>query len=378
MGVGPRGLLLVVLLTCGLSAQPATRQTTNLAALEAYPAFYHLKPVSIAGEIAVRDTGALDISNDGSTMPLAFKGSMPSGTADLRGELWDLGRMRPDDPRLATYLATYDVSKMFQLDPGQTWPQPGEALVFAATSVTAATPSSAPSVRAVVLRPARYVDQPITLTGQFSAQNILGHLPEGPNKSRWDFVLRTGDAAVWVVNLRPKGKDFNLALNTRIDTGRWLEVTGTLRQARGLQWLDAQDGTIKLTRPAQEEPTDERSSAPALGPAPDVVFSAPTDGEIDVPTGTSVRIQVSRGLDPASIKERIAAAYVDSGLPGGAILPPAPEFTMQYNAIARVIEIRFAAPLARFRSVRVSLADGIVGTDKQPLPPWMLEFQTGL
>ena len=73
----------------------------------------------------------------------------------------------------------------------------------------------------------------------------------------------------------------------------------------------------------------------------------------------------------------MSVIYVDGGLPGGAVLPPAPEFTTQYNAIARVIEIRFSAPLARFRSVRVALTDGIVGTDKQPVRPWMLEFQTG-
>jgi hypothetical protein len=373
MSAGPRGLLLVVLLTCGLAAQPTTRQATNLAALKAYPSFYHLKSVLIAGDLAVRDTGAIELSNDGGTMLVVFKGSVPNGAADLRGELWDVGRMRSDDPRLAAI----DVARTLQIDANKPWPQPGQVLVFAASSITAGTPPSAPSVRHVVLSPGRYLDQSITLIGQFSGRNILGHLPEGPNKSRWDFVLRTGDAAVWVTNLRPKGKDFDLALDTRIDTGRWLEVTGTLRQGHGLQWIDGQGGTIKLTRPSQEAPSDEGPTVPTLGPAPEVVFSAPTAGEIDVPSGTKIRIQVSRDLDPASIKGRVEAVYVDGGLPGGAVLPPPPAFTTQYNAIARVIEIRFAAPLVRFRSVRVSLLDGVVGTDKQPLRPWTLEFQTG-
>ena len=373
MTAGRGAAILVALLACGLSAQPTTRQTTNLAALRAYPSFYHLRSVSTAGEVVVRDTGTLEVTNDGNTMPLLFKGTAPSGVADLRGELWDLGRMRPDDPRVAAQ----DVATTLKLETGQPWPQPGELLVFAATRVTPGTPPSAPSIRNIVLYPGRYIDQTVTLTGQFSARNILGHLPEGPNKSRWDFVLRTGDAALWVTNLRPKGKDFDLALDTRIDTGRWLEVTGTLRQGRGLQWLDGQGGTVKLARPVQEAPSDEKPIAPDLGPAPEVVFSAPTDGEIDVPTGTSVRVQLSRDLDPASVKGRVSVIYVDGGLPGGAVLPPAPEFTTQYNAIARVIEIRFSAPLARFRSVRVALTDGIVGTDKQPVRPWMLEFQTG-
>jgi hypothetical protein len=281
--------------------------------------------------------------------------------------------MRSDDPRLAPV----DLAKTVQLDPNQPWPQPGQVLVFAASGISTATPPAAPSVRNVVLYPARYVDQTITLVGQFSARNLFGQLPESPSKSRWDFVLRTGDAALWVTNLRPKGKEFDLALDTRIDTGRWLEVTGILRQGRGLQWLDGQGGTIKLTRPLQEEPAGETPEAPALGPPPEIVFSTPTADEVDVATGTSIRIQVSRDLDAASLKGHVDVAYVDGGLPGGAILPPKPEFTTQYNPISRVLEIRFGAPLARFRSVRVSLLEGIVGTDKQPLPPWTLEFQTG-
>lgn len=374
MSAGRCGLLLVVLLSCGLAAQPATRQTANLTALKAYPSFYHLKPVLIAGDVTVRDTGALEVSSSGGTMLVVFKGSVPNGPADLRGELWDLGRMRSDDPRLAAI----DVTRMLQIDPNKPWPQPGQLLAFAASSITPGTPPSVPSVRNLVLYPDRYLDQSVTLTGQFTARNILGHLPEGPNKSRWDFVLRTGDAAIWVANLRPKGKDFDLALDTRIDTGRWLEVTGTLRQGHGLQWIDGQQGgTIRLARPVQEAPSDDGPSTPSLGPAPEVVFSAPTAGEIDVATNTNIRIQVSRDLDPATIKGHVDIAYVDGGLPGGAVLPPPPVFTTQYNAIARVLELRFASPLARFRSLRVSLLEGISGIDKQPLRPWMLEFQTG-
>ena len=43
----------------------------------------------------------------------------------------------------------------------------------------------------------------------------------------------------------------------------------------------------------------------------------------------------------------------------------------------RVLEIRFRTPLERFRTVKVELGEGILGTDKQPLKPWTLSFGLG-
>ena len=54
-----------------------------------------------------------------------------------------------------------------------------------------------------------------------------------PAKSRYDFVLRSADAAVWVTDLRPRGRGFDLSVEARVDTGRWLQVTGTVSQDRG-------------------------------------------------------------------------------------------------------------------------------------------------
>jgi len=39
--------------------------------------------------------------------------------------------------------------------------------------------------------------------------------------------------------MRPKGKDFDLALDARIDTNRWLTLKGTVQHGRGLQWVEA-------------------------------------------------------------------------------------------------------------------------------------------
>ena len=130
--------------------------------------------------------------------------------------------MKPDEPRLSGY----DLRATFHFDPDGAWPRPGEVTAIVATAVTAApppTPGTAPPIRTVVLNPSRYLDQKVTITGQYSGRNLMGDLPDAPDKSRYDFVLRSADAAIWVSNMRPKmkdtnGKEFELALDSRIDS----------------------------------------------------------------------------------------------------------------------------------------------------------------
>ena len=109
-----------------------------------------------------------------------------------------------------------------------------------------------------------------------------------------------------------------------------------------------------------------------------MVFSAPTQDEVDVPLSASVRIQFSRDIDPATLKGHVRASYLDSQTAErGEPVTPTAEFTLQYNAANRVLEIRFTTPLERFRTLNVQLLEGILGTDKQPLKPWTLTFALG-
>jgi hypothetical protein len=190
-------------------------------------------------------------------------------------------------------------------------------------------------------------------------------------------VLRTADAAIWVTNLRPRGKDFELSLDTRIDTGRWLQVTGTVQHGRGLQWLDGSAGTLAMTKAPVEQPLDEPIRV-SVAPPPEVLFSAPTEDESDVLLNTNIRVQFSRDIDPATLKDHVHVKYderetIERGEPD----TPAIEFTTQYTAANRMLEIRFPEPLERFRHVIVALDDTVLGTDKQPLKSWTLNFHTG-
>jgi hypothetical protein len=359
-------------------AQPAVRRATNLAALLAFPGFYHGHPVVIVAKVGI-ENNQLRASDDSGSVRLIFKGNAPDGADEIRGEFWDLGRMKSDDPKLTGY----DLRATFGVDSDAAWPRQGEVLAIIATAVTAATIPPAPSIRAIVLNPSRYLDQKVTVTGQFSGRNLIGDLPSAPAKSRYDFVLRSADAAIWIANMRPKvhdisNKEIELGLDARIDTARWLEVRGTVQQVRGLMVLDAEAGSLKLSRPPQETTATEEPIRVPAGPPPEVVFSAPTEEETDVLQTTNVRIQFSRDLDQSTLRGRIRAHYLESQtVERGEPTTPSIEFTTQYNSANRVLQLKFAKPLERFRTVIVDLLDGIKGTDGQPLKPWKLTFSLG-
>lgn len=355
-------------------AQPATRRATNIAALLAYPGYFNGRPVVLVGKVAL-EKDELRVSSDEGSLRIITKGNAPDGLDEIRGELWDIGRMKPEDPRLSTV----DLRQTFHVDPDGAWPKPGEVTAIVASSVQPAQTPQAPTIRTIVLNPDRYIDQKVTVTGQFSGRNLLGDLPDAPGRSRYDFVLRSADAAIWIVNMRPRvrdtnGKEIDLGLDARIDTGRWLEVRGTVQQGHGLQWLDAEAGSLKLATPPKETTTEteEPVRVPA-GPPPEVIFSVPTDDETGVSTTTTVRVQLSRDLDPATIKGHVHAQYT---VPATAASTPI-ELTATYSAANREVEIKFAKPLERFTTVKIDLGSEILGTDAQPLKPFTLSFSVG-
>ena len=234
-----------------------------------------------------------------------------------------------------------------------------------------------------MLHPSRYLDQKVAVTGQFSGRNLLGEMPDAPGKSRYDFVLRSTDSAIWIANMRPKlkdasGKDVELGLDARIDTARWLTLRGTVQQVRGLLVVDAEAGSLAIGKPPSETHTEEEPIRVPAGPPPEVVFSAPTQDETDVLQTTAVRIQFSRDLDRATLKGRITPHYLESqSAERGEPVTPAAAFTFQYTPANRVLEIKFTKPLERFRTLKIDLLEGIAGTDGQPLKPWTLTFMLG-
>jgi hypothetical protein len=145
-----------------------------------------------------------------------------------------------------------------------------------------------------------------------------------------------------------------------------------VRHKGGLVWIEA--AVIAKAEPAEHAVAPARPAIPP-GPPPEVRFSVPSEGETDVSPTTTVRVQTTRDLDEATLRDRVRASYVEP--PSAPALAVAIQHTETWDGGNRVLTIKFAAPLERFRTVKVELLEGIKGTDGQPLKPWTLTFTTG-
>ncbi len=377
----PIRALLALALAATLSPLPAaaqpgvTRKSATVEALVTYPAFFHTQPVRVRGEVRERE-GALALAAQAREVwlagPAAGRGAAaPGQPVEVTGTLLDPGRLEPGDPRLRGT----DVERRSQARLGKPWPGIGELLLLMADDIQDAPPYPSPSVRALALEPDRFAEQVVTLTGRFRGRNLFGDQPNAPGRSRWDFVLASADASVWVTGLRPRGDQFTLDVEARADGNRWIEVTGTVREARGLVYVEAT--AIRLARPPSDLPAEPVARVPTMGPPPEILFSTPTEGETDVSPTVVMRIQFSRDLDAATLKGRVAAGYLPAAPAGAGQAPTRLGVTATYNEANRSLELRFAQPLEPLRTVVISFEDGIEGTDGAKMAPATLRFTVG-
>ena len=364
--------ILLAAAATALVAQPQPRRATTISAIRNYPGFYHQQTVLVVGDVKGTVERAT-IGTDEGTITLVAR-ELPRDTRiEARGQFLDIGRMSQDDPRLIPFNLLDRVRTAYQ----DRWPKPGEELILVLSS-SAAPPTAiditSPPLRALAMEPARFEGQKVTITGQFRGRNLFGDLPEAPAQNRFQFVLRSSDAALWVMGVQPKGRTFNFDPSRRIDTGRWVRVQGTVRTAKGLTWLD---GTSIELAPEPEETTEVAIDLPPPPPV-EILFTAPTHGESDVRLTERIRMQLSRDLDPATLKERVRLTYsAADSTERGEPQPPSIAFTTNYTKENRALEIRPAEPLERFRLVKMEILEGVKGTDGGPMAPFTLTFTTG-
>jgi hypothetical protein len=353
------------------SAQPPTRAATTVEALVTYPVFFHTRHVVVRGTLEQRD-GMWSLAEPGGPrrVHVLTRSAQPQdGPVEVRGEFWDLGRLQEGDPRLTGY----DTERLIERFSQGRWPGQGQIFVLALELAGPASPPQATTIRAIALDPEKYEGQKVTVTGRFRGVNLYGDLPQSPSRSRHDFVLQSADAAIWVTGLQPKGKNFSLDRNARVDTGRWLEVTGTIGRTSALVWIDAEKIALG-TAPEPAAVVDV--PVPTVGPPPEVTFSLPTPDDTDVETSIVVRIQFSRDMEAASLKDRVRVRYATPPAEGGPAAPP--PFTTAYREGNKVLEIKFKERLDRFRGVEIELVEGIAAFDGAKfVAPWKLTFTTG-
>lgn len=373
------------LLLVGLSAsaQPPSRYATTAAALRASPVFYHGKQVALVATIE-QDRGLDRLTptagpnfpapDAGGRAIYAYWREQPNRTdGEVRGEFWDLGRLTEGDPRFNAY----DFRPLLEAVNQGRWPGRDQIFVLLGATVVEAIYPDTPTLRALVLAPTRYANRSVKVSGRFRGRNLHADLASPiPSPSKYDFVLQSVDASIWVSGLRPRGRGFELDPGARVDTGRWLQVAGTLRQDGGHAWIEARE--LEETTAPEETPVEVEVLPPPKEPPPTVVFTAPVVDDTDVDLRAIVRIQFSRDMDARSFKDRIRITYLPSLVDGKPVPPPPPPvWAFNYNVGNRGIELKFARPLERLQSLRVELLPGIVAIDGEPLAPWSMTFSTG-
>ena len=375
-----RTVVVVVLVASSAAAphaQIAARRAASAAALLTYPGFYQGQPVVVRGNLVTRDQPVLLSKSIERSIPLIFKGPSPvDGPVELRATFWDVGRLQREDPRIVTLGLDRLLPNGLEGD----WPRPGEIIALAVTDAMAVKPSDgAATLRDIALDPSQYVGQRVRVAGQFRGRNLYGDAPQAPGISQWDFVLRTADASVWITGLRPRGRGFNLDVGARVDTGTWLETTGIVREGKGLVWIEGQQ--VATTKPTLETKNAEVPPIPQMGPPPEVIFSDPAEGELDVPLKAPIRLQFSREMNPDSFKGNVRwtfmaadAVNVGASTPREADRPA----DFKYDGAKRSLEIRLPIDdAATYRNVVLELREGIAATDGAKLKSWQLTFSFG-
>jgi len=369
-------LLTIVVIGLSLSepslAQRTGRRAVTLDTLEEHSSFFNGEEVIVHAD-AVGE-GVLTYLTDGLQRVLVLNvPPPPQGTRDrleIIGTFYDVGRLEPNDPRTIDQPFEQLAESLLQ----KAWPGVGELKLLVAESALPPSQPNLVSLRTVALDPEAHLESGITVTGRFRGRNLYGDLPDSPGLSQHDFVLTSAEASIWVVGMEPKGDGFELDVQARIDTGRWLEVTGDVRVHEGMVILYA--GSIRSAEPVEQQPVETRVSL-RQGPPPEIIFSAPLEGDADITTDATVRIQFSRDMDPASFQELVRVSYPQDAS-GNLTEDSSPLlFEMEYRGLNRVLEIRFINPLLLFRTVNVNLLAGVMASDGAVLAPWSLSFVVG-
>ena len=199
----PAAIVVALALAATAMAQPTPRRATTITALRSYPCFYHQQVVLVVGEVKGQVERAT-IGTDEGAIKLVARELPREGRVEARGQFLDVGRMSQDDPRLIPFNLLDRIKTEYQ----DRWPKPGEELLLLLSNTVAApsaTSVTTPPLRAVAMEPTRFENQTITIVGQFRGRNLFGDLPEAPAQHRYQFVLRSGDAALWVMGVPPKG-----------------------------------------------------------------------------------------------------------------------------------------------------------------------------
>jgi Bacterial Ig-like domain len=222
------------------------------------------------------------------------------------------------------------------------------------------------SLEELVTHPGKQDGRVVRVVGKFRGRNLYGDLPSKSQLASSDWVIKDDLFAVWVTGKKPRGSGWALDASLKRDTGRWLEVVGSVETRRGVVYLHAK--TLALTEPpkasAEALPPPPPKERPKLPPA--LVFSLPLDGESDVPRDTRFVVQFSKDMDENSFSGHVGLRYTGPRRPGDRDFDG---MKLSYDGGLRALTVDPGDLLRPGREVEVVLLAGILDIDGLELVP---------
>jgi len=218
----------------------------------------------------------------------------------------------------------------------------------------------------------RYDGKTIRVYGRFRGKNLYGDLPSRSQRESRDWVLKDDLFAIWITGRKPKGSGFELDINMKRDTEKWIQVVGVPETIKGVTYLRAMQ--ITLGKPAEPAATVARvdaAKAPAPLPTPPpppkvpmVVFALPLDGEAEVPSNGRFQIQFSNDMDEATFPGRVVLRYAPPLRAGDRVFDGA---KMTYDGGRKALTVDPGDVLRAGREVQILLLPGILDIEGKGL-----------
>jgi hypothetical protein len=218
----------------------------------------------------------------------------------------------------------------------------------------------------VVSKAGRMDGKTIRVVGKFRGRNLYGDLPSKSELSSADWVIKDDVFAVWVTGKKPKGMGWALDAGLKRDTGKWIDVLGTVETKAGVTYLHAK--SVALTEPprptADAQPPPPPKEKPKVPPS--LVFALPLDGDDEVPRDSRFVIQFSKDMDSKTFGGHVGLRYVGPHRPGDRQFDG---LRVSYDDGLRALTIDPGDQLRSGRELEVVLLGGILDIDGLELVP---------
>jgi len=206
----------------------------------------------------------------------------------------------------------------------------------------------------------------VRVVGKFRGRNLYGDLPAKSELSSSDWVIKDDLYAVWVTGKKPRGMGWALDPGLKRDTGKWLEVVGSVETRGSMTYLHAK--TVSLSEPprpaAEAQPPPPPKERPKVPPS--LVFSLPLDGDSEVSRDSRFVVQFSKDMDEATFAGKVGLHYVGPRRPGDRDFDG---LKITYDGGLRALTVDPGDLLRPGREVELVLLAGILDIDGLELVP---------